>query len=137
MVTIREDGRERRVTAAEAFLLHLTKRGLEGDSAAARASLAAIETARATQHHDLPIMTIVRRLMSPGSVGLALEALGMVVKINRYSPSGYYKLKPWIVQAALERLGNRRLTVEEQQLVIEATQFPDKVQWPEWWCATP
>jgi hypothetical protein len=61
----------------------------------------------------------------------------MVVKINRYSPSGYYKLKPWIVQAALERLGNRRLTVEEQQLVIEATQFPDKVQWPEWWCATP
>lgn len=46
MVTIREEGRERRVTAAEAFLLHLTKRGLEGDSAAARASLAAIETAR-------------------------------------------------------------------------------------------
>ena len=43
MVTIREDGRQRRVTAAEAFLLHLTRRGLAGDSAAARASLAAIE----------------------------------------------------------------------------------------------
>src|SRR5690349_21243581 len=47
MVTIREDGRERRVTAAEAFLLQLTKKGLEGDSSAARASLEAIETARA------------------------------------------------------------------------------------------
>ena len=31
IVTIREDGIERRVTAAEAFLLHVTKRGLEGD----------------------------------------------------------------------------------------------------------
>ncbi len=38
MVTIREDGTERRVTAAEAFLLTLAKRGIEGDSAAASAS---------------------------------------------------------------------------------------------------
>lgn len=43
MVTIREDGRERRITAAEAFILQLTRKGLQGDSAAARASLAAIE----------------------------------------------------------------------------------------------
>jgi hypothetical protein len=35
MVTIREGGTARRVTAAEAFLLQLTKRGLEGDGAAA------------------------------------------------------------------------------------------------------
>src|SRR5713226_3405806 len=43
MVTIREDGVERRVTAAKAFLLQLAKRGVEGDSAAGRASLAVIE----------------------------------------------------------------------------------------------
>ena len=41
-VIIRENGRERRVTAAEAFLLQLIKRGLDGDSAAARAAIAAI-----------------------------------------------------------------------------------------------
>jgi hypothetical protein len=35
MVTIREGGVERRVRGDEAFLLQLTKRGLEGDSAAA------------------------------------------------------------------------------------------------------
>src|SRR6202790_1994160 len=46
MVTIREGGVERRVTAAEAFLLQLTKRGLEGDGAAARESLCMIEHAR-------------------------------------------------------------------------------------------
>ena len=43
MVTMRESGIERRVAAAEAFLLQLTKRGLEGDGAAARATLALIE----------------------------------------------------------------------------------------------
>ena len=45
MVTILEEGRDRRVTAAEAFLLQLTQKGLAGDSAAARSSLEAIETA--------------------------------------------------------------------------------------------
>src|SRR3546814_8889281 len=49
IVTIREDGIERRVTAAEAFLLHMTKRGLEGDGPAARAAMAAIEEARAVR----------------------------------------------------------------------------------------
>ena len=48
MVTIRDNGAEKRVTAAEAFLLHLTKKGLEGDAPAARASLAALENARAS-----------------------------------------------------------------------------------------
>jgi hypothetical protein len=47
MVTIREDGTTRRVTAAEAFVLQLTKRGLEGDNAAAREYLAMIEQAKA------------------------------------------------------------------------------------------
>src|SRR5688572_28178646 len=45
-VTIREDGQERRVTAAEAFLLHIAKCGLDGDGAAARTAMAAIEEAR-------------------------------------------------------------------------------------------
>src|ERR1700680_725830 len=49
MVTIREGGTARQVTAAEAFLLQLTKRGLEGDGAAARESLAMIEQARERQ----------------------------------------------------------------------------------------
>ncbi len=46
---IREGGTARGVTAAEAFLLQLTKRALEGDDAAARASLAVIEEARSVK----------------------------------------------------------------------------------------
>ena len=134
MVTIREDGRERRVTAAEAFLLHLTKRGLEGDSAAARASLAAIEAARSSSGRDEPTITgVVCHYVSPGAIGVALDALGMAVKLNRHSEKARYKLRPWIVQAALARLGGRRLTADEQEIVLEATHAPQKVQWPEWW----
>jgi hypothetical protein len=138
MVIIREDGRERRVTAAEAFLLQLTKRALEGDSSAARASLTAIEAARAVSQRDQPAITgIVSHYVSPGSVGTALDALGLAVKLNRYSEKGYYKLKPWIVQAALARLQEVRLTPEEQQIVLNATHQPAKVQWPGWWSTSP
>src|SRR5688572_30430857 len=49
MVTVSEDGKQRRITAAEAFILQLTRKGLQGDSASARASLAAIEAARASR----------------------------------------------------------------------------------------
>jgi hypothetical protein len=138
MVTIREGGRERRVTAAEAFLLQLTKRGLAGDSGSARASLAAIEAARARGHGDEPLVVrIVWKSISPGSVGCSIDALGMAVKLNKYSKNARYELKPWIVEAALARLGNRRLSVDEQHTVVEATRTPRKMSWPEWWTMLP
>jgi hypothetical protein len=69
MVTIREDGVERRVTADEAFLLQHSKRALEGDGAATRTTLAVIEYAKerlSTDHRF--IRTIVSVIVAPGSV---------------------------------------------------------------------
>lgn len=138
MVTVREDGKERRVTAAEAFILQLTKKGLEGDSASARASLAAIETARSARHArgvDLPTIDIRFRIF--GLSGTA-EDLGMGVKVQPFDKARVrLMLKPWIVQAALDRLGSRRLTLEEQRTVLESTRTPEKVAWPDWWEAKP
>ena len=66
-VSIRENGRERRVTAAEAFLLQLTKLGLDGDSAAGRAAIAALGDIRGTDPSDPdPIEMIVRHIVDPG-----------------------------------------------------------------------
>ena len=42
-------------------------------------------------------------------------------------------LEPWIVEAALARFGGRRLTVEKQRIVVDATRTPHKVKWPDWW----
>ena len=134
MVTVREDGRERRVTAAEAFILQLTKKGLEGDSASARASLAAIENARAARvsdGSDLPEFRILFRHYGPCCT---VADLGMGVILNQTDKERVrLMLKPWIVEAALARLGSRRLSVEEQQKVVESTRTPEKVRWPGWW----
>ncbi|GAA4028957.1 hypothetical protein GCM10022281_05070 [Sphingomonas rosea] len=135
MVTIREDGRQRRVTAAEAFLLHLTKKGLSGDSAAARASLAAIENARSRRGaEELQQIKIIWKGVSPGSVGCSIEPLGIATKLNRYSEvNARILLKPWIVQLALDRMQGGELSADDQMAVMKVTQKPEKVEWPSWW----
>jgi hypothetical protein len=135
MVTIREDGVERRVSAAEAFLLHMTKLGLEGDGPAARAAMSAIQEARAARGADGEdtLLVIIRRMVAPGSVSGALTALRMAAKLDRYRPTARIALEPWLVEQALERLDDRRLSKEEQEAVVKATRTPKRVQWPEWW----
>lgn len=134
MVTIREDGRERRVTAAEAFLLQLTQKGLAGDSASARASLAAIEEARRHRTHSEKAPLVVRIVLVGMGVSCVLRDLGLGVKTNPCNESKVrWWLKAWIVQAALARLGNRRLTPAEQREVWNAVRKPQSVLWPDWW----
>lgn len=134
MVTIKEDGRERRVTAAEAFLLQLTQKGLVGDSAAARASLDAIEAARAKtgENQEGPTRIIIT-IVGSGPDCIA-EPLGIA---RRKYPTDEarmrWELNPWIVEAALARFGDRRLTIDEQREVFDNTRTPHKVNWPDWW----
>lgn len=134
MVTIREKGRERRVTAAEAFLLQLTQKGLAGDSAAARASLEAIEEARAHRGDDVPAITkIIIRSVGTGADAI-LDTLGLAKLKNPADEQRVrWELNPWIVEAALARLGDWQLSKAEQQEVWKATRTPHKVRWPEWW----
>jgi hypothetical protein len=135
MVTVREDGHERRVTAAEAFLLQLTQKGLAGDSTAARASLEAIEAARAARGDDKAtgISKIVIRSVGIGADAI-LELLGMAkLKHPTDEARVRWDLDPWIVEAALVRLGSKQLSQEEQREVWNSTRTPHKVNWPEWW----
>lgn len=133
MVTIREDGRERRVTAAEAFLLQLTKKGLEGDGAAARASLEALEAARAKRAPIDGVECITRIILMSFSIGAALKPLGLAIKLHPLDKDQVrWELQPWIVEAALKRL-ERRLSIDEQRTVVDATRTPEKVNWPLWW----
>lgn len=137
-VVIREDGVERRVTAAEAFLLQMAKRGLDGDGAAARVTSSAIEGARATRGAALRIAGFSRTILfvEPGTVNLALLPLRMAAKLDRLRRTARIALEPWLVQAALARMGERRLTLAEQAEVVRATRTPHKVDWPEWWNVT-
>jgi Family of unknown function (DUF5681) len=137
MVKIRENGAERPVTAAEAFLLQLTKRGLEGDVPAARASLAVIEEARESQGADpSQISAIVHVIVAPGSATSALQPLRMARKLDPYRETARMVLEPWLVEAALARL-SRPLSPADQRIVVKATRTPHKVRWPEWWSENP
>ena len=83
VVTIREDGRERRVTAGEAFLLHLATRGRHRDIAAAPAARAGLEGTHASSHPLQDLVTeIVLTSVQPGSVGSAIEPLRMATKLD-------------------------------------------------------
>ena len=134
-VTIRESGSERRVTAAEAFLLKLAKRGMEGDSAAARASLALIEEARTQQGTD-DIQQFVIPFVDPGSVTYALLPLRMARKLDPFRKTVRIVLEPWLVEAALARLP-RTLSPADQRIIVKATRTPHKVRWPKWWSEKP
>jgi Family of unknown function (DUF5681) len=137
MVTIREGGTARQVTAAEAFLLQLTKRGLEGDGAAARESLAVIEQARERQGAGPSrVSAIVLVGVAPGSVTSALQPLRMATKLDFYRETARMTLEPWLVEAALARLG-RTLSPADQRIIVKATRTPQKVRWPEWWSERP
>jgi len=134
MVTIREGGTERRVTAAEAFLLQLAKRGVEGDGAAARASLAVLdEASKRPSPSDQLIISWAGRA---GSVTPALEPLRMARKLDPYRKTARIALEPWLVEAALARLPEP-LSPADQRTIIEATRTPRKVRWPEWWSEYP
>ena len=136
MVTVREEGKERRITAAEAFILQLTKKGLEGDSASARASLTAIENARAARTGSGADVGTIRIQFRTFGLCCIVEDLGIGVRLHPTDKNRVrLMLKPWIVEAALARVGSRRLTIEEQQIVLESTRTPEKVCWPEWWVA--
>lgn len=138
MVTIRDEGRERRVTAAEAFLLQLAKKGLEGCGASARASLGSIENARtARQLNDDPTANIQFKIRFFGLCCI-IEDLGMAVRLNEGSQEKVkLMLKPWIVEAALNRLSPGQLSPDEQRTVLAAVRAPEKVRWPDWWTECP
>ncbi len=62
----------------------------------------------------------------PGSVNKALTALRMAAKLDLYRPTARMALAPWLVEQALERLGDRRLSRKQQMKVMKAIRTPKK-----------
>jgi hypothetical protein len=133
MVTIKEGLRARQVTAEEAFLLYLRKKALDGNEAA-QERLEEIQAFRRERDPDLEgITTIVSVIISPDNPNYALRLLKMAEKLYPFQPHVQIRLEPWLVQRALDRLGDRRLNATEQATVVAATRMPGKVRWPDWW----
>jgi hypothetical protein len=147
-VMIRDHGVERQVTASEAFLLHMTSAGLSGNGHAARATMGAIakardaRTASSSSNQFTDIAAILTRgrererlYGSSDVISRVMCRLGMASKVDRFRPTTRTLLSKWLVEAALARLGDRRLTPEEQEIVVASTRRPASVCWPDWWSA--
>ena len=133
-MTIRLDGETLQVTAAEALLLKLVQSVVAGDARIGALVLDALETER-DAHRSVGdrISVIIHRIVSAEDPYGAMRLLGMAIKTDPYRPSARMLLEPWLVEAALARLGDRTLSREEQRTVWHATRTPKKVNWPAWW----
>ncbi|HEV7737842.1 MAG TPA: DUF5681 domain-containing protein [Chlamydiales bacterium] len=133
LVTITENGIERQVTAASAFLLKNGLVGLKGDANALKQSIAAMELGNfGRQSLARPIQHVVV-FVSPGNPNLILIPLRMARKLDRYRSTARIVLEPWLVQDALDRFGEKRLSPAEQAEVVKVTRTPHKIRWPAWW----
>jgi hypothetical protein len=123
------------VTAEEAFLFYLRKKAVDGNEAAQQRleEILAFRRERDPDFGPEDITTIVRVIVSPDNLNHALRLLRMAVKLYPFQPHVQIKLESWLVQRALDRLGDRRLNTREQATVVAATRTPGKVQWPDWW----
>lgn len=134
MVTIRDGGEERRMRADEAFLLQLAAKGLAGDSPITRAALDAFEKIASLQPTVQEGMRIIYRVCpEEGDLRDAIQELSVAKLLDGSRPSARLGLETWVIEEALARLGDKRLTVAEQEIVVAAARMAHKVRWPTWW----
>jgi hypothetical protein len=136
-LSITENGKMVRVRADQAFIRFLTIKGMEGKSRLARYALKAIEDNRLAQPRPQPRRVVVYSVYAEaGEINRPMRDLGMARMLDHCRPNARMILESWIVQAAVDRLGERRLSVAEQKIVFAGTRMPHKVVWPEWWSVT-
>ena len=134
-ITVMQNGQPKQVTVEEALILKIKKDALTGTARATtdlRKLLAIGPKVRQARQAGVPDKFHIRTT-EVNSIGEAISALRIVKKLDPYGPNCRYMLEPWIVQLALSRLGDRQLSVEDQQQVYANTRTPHKVDWPDWW----
>jgi hypothetical protein len=135
MVTIRDGDATREVTAEEALIMYIKRRAFEGNDAA-NAALEAIGRFRQERYPPMSKAdqrSFVVQPLARGSPNGALRQLKMASKLYPFQEHARMVIEPWLVMRALQRLGDRRLSRDEQEMVMAATRTPKKVKWPEWW----
>lgn len=138
LLTGQEAGRQVQLTRGELLIRRAEKRAAEGESKFARLLLkekARVDAARAKSAYDERklVGNYARPDEGPMNLDDLLERLGIATKLHRFKSSARMAIEPWAVQDALTRLGDEKLTPEQQRIIFEATHLPNKVSFPAWW----
>jgi len=139
MMQITDEGVTRRAPVHEVLQRRLLELAMNRNNAAMRAiETLAMERQSNQSTDELADWERILHFVTPGNVTIALEPLKMGCILDRYrEENARLVLEPWLVEAALERFGDRRLSVSEQKEVLQATRTPKKVTWPDWWEVLP
>ncbi|KKC24662.1 DUF5681 domain-containing protein [Sphingomonas sp. SRS2] len=132
-----EGKHRRRVSADEAFILQLYARGLAKEGPLRAIAMEALEKPQVSTVQFARRKIFFTIYAKDGEVEKPMRKLGMALLLDRSQVLARWVIEPWLVQAALARLGDRRLTIEEQEVVLAATRKPLTVEWPEWWETKP
>ncbi len=136
MITVTEGGVERNITLEEALLQKLLQECAAGNVEIGIALQEVLLNEKCRQQELQDFLTPINLVICPvpkGSVIHHLNVLGITKKLYARQPHAAIKIENWIIELALERLGDRRLTGEEQQVVVAAARNPAKIKWPTWW----
>jgi hypothetical protein len=85
---------------------------------------------------DNPSFSIVSFPSAPDAVSCiedAADVAGFGIKAYHKRKSARVLLQNCVIEEALARFGDRRLTRDQQKQVLATVRFPKKVQWPDWW----
>lgn len=140
LIPYHEKGRNTKITRAEYIMFFAIKRAIELKDAKLRRHLIEIndnmEDLLARRPSNVPLQFVMEHYPDRNEVHNvedAVCALRMGQVLHRYKDTARAVLEPWIVQAALDRLGDRQLTRDEQELVLAKMHLAHRVNWPEWW----
>ena len=138
MVRFRVDGVLRRMKMREAIIRHAKLRAIKQQNFKLMALLVKadekLRKAEAAVDYD-NVVQVIPVSGSPriNSIEEAVRQLGLGRRIYIDHPAQRIALVPELVTEALSRFEDRRLTRDEQKLVVSFTLTPWKVEWPEWW----
>lgn len=127
-----------KISRAEALLHELNRRALSGDEDIARllrASYAREVMERWRRKEHIVISSVIIRDGDDDNekFGEYLQHLHIANRRTVWRTL----LQPWAINAALQRIGERRLNREEQAVVVRSASTPRKVEWPDWWEVLP
>jgi len=138
-ISMTEGGRVRKVTMEDALFRKTYEAALQGDRAACRQVLKAIQERDDWLARDAAKRVpdcIARQTFDPTNADAAMRLLGLVEHGAVEDRSGYREerllMAPWAVQAALDRRrGASKLTTDDLDQIKRRTAGPGAIRWPE------
>jgi hypothetical protein len=85
---------------------------------------------------DEPVFAFIALPSAPDRVSCiedAADVAGFGRRAYHKQKSARVLLESWVIEEGLARLGDRRLSRDEQTQVLGGARFPKKMKWPDWW----